>query len=244
MKIIFEFYEPERLYFIELNDFYINQSKQRLLSQFNNLESEFNQKYEEFYEESGKHFDPDIHDSFTFVDASHDAALSYYFMLSSMKTQTYLSILAGMFHNFDKTLRAWIEKELRFRFLLGEKFRAQLWKVDITKIYDLFKVLGWNVRTENFYEDLDACKLIVNFYKHGKGSALTQIINKYPQYLSNKDFSINYTYDDSLVVLNEKDLEKFSNAISNFWRTVPDILKNDNVALPQWFIDAFNADVK
>lgn len=37
---------------------------------------------------------------------------------------------------------------------------------------------------KSYFPKLDACRLVVNVYKHGKGTALNQLRSRYPEYLA------------------------------------------------------------
>jgi hypothetical protein len=37
---------------------------------------------------------------------------------------------------------------------------------------DLLESIGWTIREKAYYPHLDACHLVVNVYKHGRGASL------------------------------------------------------------------------
>ncbi len=57
------------------------------------------------------------------------------------------------------------------------------WRDPITDVFDLLTEFGWEVRTRPFFPLIDACRLIVNVQKHGKGRSLEELNHDYPRYL-------------------------------------------------------------
>ena len=104
-------------------------------------------------------------------------------MLEYLRTQTTLGALAGMYHQWEKDLRDFLATELQHAFP-REEVDKMVWRSpDVGKCFDLLEAFGWQVRTKHWYFDLDACRLVVNVYKHGKGTSLDQLKAKYPRYL-------------------------------------------------------------
>ncbi|MEJ7856582.1 G-protein coupled receptor 153 [Acinetobacter pittii] len=243
---LFEIYPYEREIIINSHKFYVEQAKKRLLSQFDDLDNEIEVIAQEFYEESGKYFDPDFHDPDDFVESAYDKAQEYVMMLWEMRTQTLFSIIAGMYHQWDKTLREWMVRQSKF--WGGENLTKQIWKVDISKIFELFKGIGWNITEEPFYKYLDACRLVVNIYKHGNGISLKNLREDYPEYFidfSKPNFNLNSWYDHTSVIIVDGHFENFASAIKNFWERVPErIIDNDNFIAPKWVKDALDLDYK
>jgi hypothetical protein len=79
--------------------------------------------------------------------------------------------LAGMFHQWDKTIREYLVRELNHDFD-NEKIE-KLVGMHIRGCAQYFSQFGWDVQALPFYPKLDALQLIVNVYKHGNGRSLT-----------------------------------------------------------------------
>ncbi|MCQ4437932.1 hypothetical protein NO135_23300, partial [Clostridioides difficile] len=58
------------------------------------------------------------------------------------------------------------------------------------QIADLLESFGWPLRTTDYFRTLDACRLVVNVYKHGKGKSLDDLRARFPEYLDDplRDF--------------------------------------------------------
>jgi hypothetical protein len=48
----------------------------------------------------------------------------------------------------------------------------------------VLREFGWDVSSSDFLPLIDACRLIVNVYKHGNGQSLRDLAERYPRYLN------------------------------------------------------------
>lgn len=96
---------------------------------------------------------------------------------------------------------------------------------------------------------LDACRLVVNVYKHGDGKSFQDLKKQHPEYINNifkamdrELDGMGFTDFTDLTVTNAQ-IEGFSDAIISFWRDVPDNIYEDSDAdLPKWFENAWRKD--
>lgn len=244
--VLFQMWGPFRQSLIDSHLFYVEQARKRLLSQFNDIEREADRAAEEWLEQHSHRFDPDRHDPGAFCEAANDAGIEFYQLLSDMRDRTRLSVVAGIFHEWDKQLRDWLVREVR-HWHRGDAVVSKIWTVDFGKIADLLECLGWNIRGEEYFNKLDACRLVVNVYKHGEGKSLDDLKQNYPEYLddpssaigieiSGKDW-LNYTH----LAVSEEQLQVFSDAIVSFWRDVPEnIFASQVTSVPDWFGNALS----
>lgn len=236
-KQVLEMWGPIRKRIIESHKFYVDQAQVKLLSQFNNMEEESEKYAEEWIEKQSEWFDPDIHDPDDIYESAYDENISYYIDLCELKDQTRLSIVAGIYHKWDKEVREWLIRDLRF---YPETIMKQLWIKDIGKILDIFIGLSWNIKNEKFYEKIDACRLVVNVYKHGNGKSLDDLKTGYPEYID--DLAKNYGYSSNMKYLNHSNLKvtdeqliEFADAITNFWETAPErFVQSQIIQIPNW----------
>lgn len=218
----FYFWEGLRRLRLEEHRFYVEQAKARLLSSFENIEVDADEYAENYLERRGQYFNPEIHDPDSFLEASYDAGLEHYLALSEMKKQTYLSVLAGMFHQFDKALRNWLSKEMDFLSDAGEHTKLAIWKKDFPLLLDAMESLGFEIADKNFYKSLKTCHLIVNVFKHGFGPSFENLKAQRPNFFSRnyyhefpenlRKFFLSY----EMLEINEAEIEEFSNAIIEF----------------------------
>ena len=238
-KQVLELYEPIRKHIVESHQFYVDQAQKKLLSQFEHMEEEAEKYAEEWAEKQSEWFDPDRDDPDEVYERAYDENINYYLDLSELKDQTRLSIVAGIYHKWDKEVREWLIRDLRF---YPQTIKDQLWSKDIGKIIELLEGMGWKIKQSGFYEKLDACRLIVNVYKHGNGNSLDSLKKKYPRYLEDPLKQNSCGYATELKYLGYQNLKitdidflEFAQAITDFWQQAPEIVKQSEVLkIPKW----------
>ncbi len=239
--VLFQMWGPIRQSLIKGHLFYVEQARKRLLSQFNDIEADADRAAEEWLEQSSQHFDPDRHDPGDFYEAANEVDIEFYELLNNMREQTRLSVLAGMFHEWDKQLRDWLAHEIQ-HWHRGDNTTSQVWSADFGQIADLLGCFGWDVRSAGYFCTLDACRLVVNVYKHGEGKSLDDLRNRFPEYLNDSVKELgcvlsemryrNYTH----LKVNDDQFQAFSDAILAFWRDVPEhVVDSQLTDVPDWF---------
>lgn len=118
------------------------------------------------------------------AETANEHGQNLYSLLHDLRKQMLLSALAGCYHQWDKELREFIEGELSKTFKHDDAKRIA-WNLNIGTIFDLIAQFGWNCRALPFFRHIDACRLVVNVHKHGKGSSLEQLAATYPEFLRN-----------------------------------------------------------
>lgn len=246
--VLFQMWGPFRQSLIASHLFYVAQARRRLLSQFENIESEADKAAEEWLERSSDRFDLDRHDPGDFYEAANDAGIEFYTLLRDMRDQTRLSVVAGMFHEWDKQLRDWLVREIQ-HWHRGDVAAKKIWSADFVQIIELLESLGWQIRCANYFPGLDSCRLAVNIYKHGKGKSLEDLRQKYPEYLANPfggsdaAFSAVEYRDHTHLKVNDEQFQAFSDAIVAFWHAVPENIFESKVNdVPDWFGKAILKD--
>ncbi len=242
----YQLLESERELRISEHRFYVEQSKSRLLSQFANIEAEADRAEEEHWERSGEFFDPECHDPADLAEAARDHGVEFYQLLSEMHDRTRLSVVAGMYHHWDKTFRRFLVREFRWpKLVIGDHTRRALWKLDSAKLESLLAALGLNLRHLACYQNLDAMRLVVNVFKHGEGRSLDDLRQLYPQYLRKTSRNWGF-YDDTDMELTDDHVEQFAAAIESFWRELPSTVTFDEDAgleVPDEFEKAWRKDL-
>lgn len=244
MTTLFYMWEPYRESLIKGHLFYVEQAKKRLLPQFNDLNAEADRYAEEWLNQRSHLFDPDRHDPSDFYEHAYDASIEFYQMLSDMRNRTLLSIVAGIFHEWDKQLRDWLVKEVN-HWHKGDAIRKAIWKENFENIIDLIDKVIVKTKSKDYYQSLDKCRLLVNAYKHGEGDSFNLLKTNYPEFFKNfalGDFIADFSsYDD--IDVSEHHIDEFSNAIVQFWKSIPQFVPdNDDIEVPDWFAKAFQKD--
>lgn len=164
--------------------------------------------------------------------------------------QTRLSVVAGMYHQWDKQLRDWLVREIQ-HWHRGDYVRTKVWGVDFILIVDLLESFGWPLRSADYFKSLDACRLVVNVYKHGEGPSLQDLKERYPEYLhdpfggdggSLSDVALR---DHTALRVSDHQFQGFDDAMSAFWRDVPENVLSSSISIvPPWFEKAILKDRK
>lgn len=250
--VLFQMPTPLRQSLIDEHLFYVEQAKARLLMQFSELEASENSELfiKNWMKENEHRFDPGFHDE----GDSYAEACERYHALLDLGNQTRLSVVAGMFHEWEKQLRQWLTGEVR-RWHDGDCFLQAIWALNFSQIIKLLKSAQWDISGQNYYRQLNLCRLIVNVYKHGKGSALNDLLKKYPEYLSKPFDSTPIALDDAsfnsyfaihtFLKVSDEQIQEFSDSIVTFWQAVPKNIFNLDVdMLPNKLKNAITEDAK
>lgn len=222
--------------------FYLEQAKKRLLSQFNDIEAEADKFGEAKLQEYAAYFNPEADNSAELQEAAYDKMCDHYQLLGEMRDRTRLSVVAGMFHEWEKQLREWTTREIR-HWHDGASVKRAVWKEPLYKIIDLFESLGWEIKSQKYYASLDRCRLVVNAYKHGDGDSFDDIRNKYPEFIYCSDSAYIEYADHTNLKVDDVHITEFSDAIIGFWKDVPEyIWEKETLTVPDWFGKAYNKD--
>jgi hypothetical protein len=248
-QFIFQMLGPFRQELISNHIFYVEQARKRLLSQFGDISGEADKFADEWLSKTAHYFDPDLHDPEDSYEQAYDESITFYGLLTDMHDQTRLSVIAGMYHEWDKQLRDWLSLEIRKSFA-GEETRAAIWGQPFSGIFDMLECFDWKVRAQPYFAQLDICRLVVNVYKHGLGKALAELKKDHPQFL--EDFfrnSDNPVWDHCLnptpLKITDAHLSAFSDAIIAFWNDVPENALLTTIAPKlKWLSKAIDKDLK
>jgi hypothetical protein len=128
-----------------------------------------------------------------------------------------------------------------------------VWSAKFIEITELLESLGWNIRGTPYFRTLDACRLVVNVYKHGEGKARDDLQLSYPEYLADPfnrfrgelaeiwrgHIKLNHTH----LRVNDEQIQTFADAIVAFWKDVPEnTFESKVISVPNWFEKAILND--
>lgn len=167
---------------LERHNFYVEQVRARILAQFREISDEAERYADAEYERLGSMPGDADSDMGAIADQANDRAQSFYGLLSDLKKQMVLGALAGLYHQWDKDLRDFLERELMHGIKPEEATRIA-WDPNIGNVFDVLKEFGWDCRLRPFFAKIEACRLVVNVYKHGKGRSFDELALKHPEYL-------------------------------------------------------------
>ena len=245
---LFYFATIDRSYFLDKHTFYVAEARKRLFAQFSDsyLEAEALQKEQDYYEAAGKCFDPDYDDEGGIWERAHDEGISHWIALSDMKNTVSLALTAGMFHQFDKELR---EKCIReFSHWIDTKIvTSMIWDIGFPRLIEILEWIGMDITSKTYYEKIDACRQVVNVYKHGDGHAHRELSATHPEYYQN--FNILAGYQFSLgheqLEVTETQFIEFADAITAFWNDIPIYCMRSAIRkTPKWIDLEYRKHVK
>jgi hypothetical protein len=239
---------PFRERLIRTHRFYVEQAGRRLLSQFEDISGEADKFADEWLEKQSEQFIPDWHDPAAFEEQAWDESVTFYGLLENMRNTTRLSIIAGMYHEWDKQLRDWLVAEF-IKSFPNNAVRSAIWKANSNQLFDLLESAGWSVRTKKYYSRIDALRLVINVYKHGLGGSFDDLRKTYPEYLKDalqevvsEEFRARYL-DHTHLKVEQEHVEEFSLAIIEFWESVPESTTLSQFGdVPDWFFKALEKD--
>ncbi|MCK0106844.1 hypothetical protein [Marinobacter sp. S0848L] len=249
-EVLFQMWESFRQSLIAAHLFYVKQARQRLLSQFEDIEGEADKAAEVWLVNHSHRFDPDVHVPGEFEERAFDAGIEFYQLLTEMRDRTLLSVVSGMYHEWDKHFRQWLVNEIK-HWHRGDVVAFKVWTVDLGKLTELLASVGWDPRGKDYFDKLDACRLVVNVYKHGNGNSLSELKEKYPDYLSDPASNLKGPFggleflDHNHLYVSDQQLQEFADAIVEFWKDVPStIFDSADITAPVWFDKARAKDVE
>ena len=241
--------EPFRQKLMAEHRFYVEQARKRLLSQFDNIEGEADKAAEEYLDGMSRQFNPDIHDPSDFYEAANDEGIEFYQLLSNMHENTRLSVIAGMFQQWDKKLRDWIVREMH-HWHHGENATKSIWRADFPAIVDFLVAIGFDVKSLLCYERLNEMRLVVNVFKHGNGSSFDELRASHPGFICDPlgwhgvQVVPFFLPDHTYVRATDTHFDQFSEAVLDFWKAIPEeIYLGKELDIPQCFEKAFLKDM-
>ncbi|WFR96113.1 hypothetical protein [Rhizobium tumorigenes] len=236
-KALLQVWTPWRNQLISQLDFYFEQANERLIAQFGDIEGEAETHGEETYRRLETTLDPEHYDQADAADMAQDQSIERYEMLSDMRRDVHLSVAAGLYHQWEKELRDWLSRELARSFEM-EYLEPKIWSALMSEILDLLGNWGWDARALPQHNKIEACRLVVNVYKHGKGKALDALQSGFPEYLRESDDDeiwSKYADHTSLSVTADQ-LGEFHAAFTQFWQEIPEnIFWDGSFEVPDWF---------
>ena len=238
-----------REYLIEKHHFFVNESRARLLTQFDDVSAEADAFAERWATEHSHLFDPESDDPDDLEERAWEESIGFYGMLDDLHAEVRLAIIAGMFHGWDKDLRDWIVTQIR-HWHSGKGVPAEIWKASFPRLMEFLSCFGWDVDVLPCHRGLDRCRLVVNVYKHGEGQALESLKDHHSDLIA-ADL-LNATSNRSLaqrilgyrqLKVTDSHLDEFSNAIVDFWAAMPVTITEDSFRnWPSWLKKAVAQD--
>lgn len=250
-RVLFSMHFGFRRQLIEKHEFYVSQAKSRLLDQFTDEEisKEADRVADESWEVRGRNFNPDYDDPADGAQEAFEDGAWRYELLVELRDNVRMNIIAGFFHEWEKNLRQWLVDQVQF-WHRGEGTKSKIWRANFDELYELLGSFGWNLKITPWFIALDSCRLVVNVHKHGDGPSLTQLGQTYPKLMVHP--LADFLDDDALLLgpishkymkVSDADLDVFADAISQFWRGLPENVLNSQIENPPgWLLKSIKKD--
>lgn len=252
-RVVFQMWSGYREQLIERHEFYVQQAKARLLEQFTDaaISEEADRVSDESWEARGQSFNPDYDDPADGAEDAFQDGVWRYQLLNELRDSVRMNIVAGFFHGWEKAFRQWLVDEVR-HWHNGENLRDQIWRASFDDLCELLESFGWPLKPAPWFVSLDACRLVVNVHKHGDGSSLKALKNRYPKFLVHpltgimaEDSKFLDQRNHQHLQVNDDDLDAFAGAVTSFWRCIPESVLNSDLPIPpEWFAKAIKRDAK
>lgn len=239
---IFFFPAIDRPWVMNPHEFYVKEARERILSQFSDIEldSQAEQKEQEFMAAAAEWFDPEAHDEGDVYERALDVGISHWVAMHDMKITVMLALTAGMYHQFDKALRGLVLREARHWTWLDKHINPDMiWNISTGNLVNLLEWVGVELKTKTFMPVLGICQQVVNVYKHGDGPAHKRLAKKFPQYYwqpqGGRHGRRNLPSYEQLQVSEEQFIQ-FADAITEFWKSLPEQCYESQLGKkPRWF---------
>lgn len=245
-ETLFYMWQPVREGFIRDVHFYLDQAVRRVLNPFGNIDEEARRHADEWLAARDKYFDPERDDPGDHHADAYDVEINHSLLVWEMHQNLRLSLIAGLFHTWEKQIRDWLCSEV-VRWDTGQHSRRAIWRLDFPKLIEFLESLGWKMKSNPFYKVLDKYRLLVNVYKHGEGPAFEQLRQEYPDFFipeedPGRDLKLRYA-DYTSLIIQDKNLKELATAIEGFWNAIPEYtFESDLQKTPQLFLSAWQKD--
>lgn len=246
MKSLFYMWHVRRENLIAQHEFYVSEGKSRITEHFSDnqrLEDEAKEKAEQWL--SSVYFDPDRDDPADMYEHANELEIELYSSLNELGNSFRLALISGMFHRWECAVRDWLtSNDGALYWSTGTTLPQVIWKANFDQIFKLFECAGLFPAADKVKNTLNQCRLVVNTYKHGRGSSLDDLKSKYPDLFD--PYNLRKQDSEYLKYSDYKDLyiapsmiDDFSNAIVEFWKVIPEhLMEDDFTELPTWFSNA------
>lgn len=250
-QVLFELPDWKRRDMLARHNFYVKELQSLFLPLLSEdaIKIEADKVANETWDSTGADFNSDFHDEGNVSENASDCSYSRWELQNELRKNLLLSSTAIVFHDWEKQLRQWLTEQVS-HWCQQESLKRRVWEASFVEILNLLKCMEVDVRAEEYFNKLNACRLIVNVFKHGNGASFDELKKKHPEYLRNYEgmskadlsflSSISWQNHTSLEITID-DLSNFSDAILNFWKSIPEeAIEADLALVPKWFRNAIN----
>ena len=159
------FAKPNRRYTLELIDTYAKEVTKRVLPVFDHIEKEADDAANQCWCDTGDDSTP------------YERGFSVYSDLKFVRDQVTGLAIAGIYHLWERLLKNVLVRQYRHYDI---PTKEDVFKANFPKLENFLQDVGWSIKAEAFYSDLDCLRLVANVVKHGDGDACKRLRDKAP----------------------------------------------------------------
>ena len=163
------------------------------------------------------------------IDSAVEVSEDLQVLLEETRDRFLMGSAMVVYYDWEKSLRDWLGKEV-FGCIGSYKAAEFFWEKGIDDVIDLLALSGWRVRDKPYFKHIDACRLVLNVFKHGEGGSLKSLKKAYPEYMGS-DFGKmvellggGECFDYTFMEYGAEDFLRLHEAIMSFWEDVPDFM--------------------
>ncbi|WP_413379108.1 hypothetical protein [Paenibacillus taichungensis] len=217
--------------YIERIHSYVKTYKERLATQFNNIDEESEQETEKYYSEIGSYFNPDRDDPADFAERARDFGFDYWQTLNLMKYNTYMMTLSTLYQVWEQQVRELSFKEItRYHHFVdkkGMKLEFKNFCTTFGEIKTLFLNSDWQPTSITSWDTINELRLVQNVIKHGDGAAADQLKSIQPGYFRDVNGKLimdlySSTLNEIALSIPDTAIDRYREALVEFWEEMPE----------------------
>jgi hypothetical protein len=159
------------------------------------------------------------------ADDAHNYGSEIFEDLEFVRLQIVGLAIAGSYHLWERVTKEFLLRELVRQIEDAVRLKSQIHKACFEKIVGLLEQMGWQVRMEPFYPELDRLRLIANAVKHGDGPSTTKLLEAAPElFLDFGGDFLNKNLGAEELRLTRQHFEVANAAVASFFETFPEEL--------------------
>ena len=206
---------------------YVSVLVEKISSAFADIEAEAEKEAEEEFERGMNDAYDGSMDEGDIAERAMDAGIDKFSDLQFVKEQIHGLVVAGMYHLWERTVKGLICKER----WISNTSKGDIQRATFRSLIDLLTEYGFDVRSKDFFDDLETMYLITNACKHGEGKAFQDLLKKAPElcrgpYSEIPGFRPPPSPEDIWIEM--KKIGEFGSCIEKFWMEMPDNLRKSD----------------
>ncbi|NOU72552.1 hypothetical protein GC098_14135 [Paenibacillus sp. LMG 31458] len=211
--------------------FYVNTYTGRIASVFDNVEEEANEKAEEYFEESGRYFDPDRHDPADIAEEAMERGLEYWQGVTLFQYNLKMMSIATLYQFWEQQIRKLAFEELtRHHRLQNRKGKIIDFPSFCTKFADIeamLKQCGVDVSTLASWDKINELRHLQNVIKHGDGPSAKELAAIRPDFFAATSHTrlmdlYLTTLNEKVLAVDDNEIVNYRDAIHLFWDELPE----------------------